>query len=135
MEGIFIDLLFTIFCYLVFPVLYRVTEGTVDAKVANRLALINSIVVCVIFCFFRAIITQGQDFASSFAPAVFYYFIAKAILVKCENKNKQNKTENKKDVANPVNVIETTKPNTKDVDKKPETTSQKTENQTTKNNK
>ena len=133
MEGIFIDLLFTIFCYLVFPVLYRVTEGTVDAKTANKLAIINSIIVCVIFCFFRAIITQGQEFASSFAPAVFYYFIAKAILVKRENK--QTKIENKNDVAKQTDANQTTKPNTKDVDKKPETTSQKTENQTTNNNK
>ena len=76
MEGIFIDLLFTIFCYLVFPVLYRVTEGTVDVKTANKLAIINSIVVCVIFCFFifkNSLVNHGLlDFPTSRESNTFF---------------------------------------------------------------
>lgn len=80
---IIIDLILTLFGYLIFPICYRNVNGTVPLKKAKKLALINSIVVSVIFELIQislAIVLNDLTYIPSFAPALLYYWIAKAIL-------------------------------------------------------
>ena len=79
--SIAIDLVITVFVYLLFPVIYRLTEGKVPKQQGKWMALLNSILASSFFILLRAIITGGQIGVVSFTPAVFYYFIATAILV------------------------------------------------------
>ena len=80
---IIFDLILTLFGYLIFPIYYRTKNGTVPLKKAKKLALINSIVVSVIFELIQislAIMLNDPTYVPSFAPALLYYWIAKAIL-------------------------------------------------------
>lgn len=81
MENIFIDLIITIFIYLIFPVIYRLGHGKVPKTQGKIIALMNSIFCSIIFIIIRLVILGGEFAVVSFAPAVLYYFIAKSILV------------------------------------------------------
>lgn len=78
---IFISLIVTLISYLFIPITYRYTKGKVSKKIGNRIALINSILFCSLFCLFRAAFSDGEIIVSSFAPAITYYFISKWILI------------------------------------------------------
>ena len=84
----------TIFAYLFFPVLYRLVNGKVDRKRATRIALFNSIVVAILFRLLEAVLNTDVAFnATTFAPAFFYFWIAKAILQQKSNeKTMKDKT-------------------------------------------
>ena len=81
MEFIYIDLIITIFVYLIFPIIYRLCYGKVPKSNGKIIALVNSIICSIIFIIFRAVLSGGEVTVVNFAPAVFYYFIAKAILI------------------------------------------------------
>lgn len=76
-----ISLIITVFVYLIFPICYKYTNGSVSPKVGRRIALWNSIICAIIFCLIRGIISGWQTVVTSFAPAVLYYFIVKLILI------------------------------------------------------
>lgn len=59
-------------------------------KLANKMAIGNSVIVSFFFCLFRLAITDGEVFATSFAPAILYYFVSKAILSKKSAANNTN---------------------------------------------
>lgn len=81
MKNIFIDLIITIFTYLIFPVIYRLGHGKVPETQGKIIALMNSIFCSIIFVIMRIVILGGEFAVVSFAPAVLYYFIAKSILI------------------------------------------------------
>lgn len=91
-----ISMFLTIFVYLLVPVIYLLTEGKLSPKEAKIFALVNAIVCAIIFCIVRAVISGGKTIVSSFAPAILYYFIVKAMLTdknKISTKNDKDKTE------------------------------------------
>ena len=77
-----VSILATAFVYLIFPIVYRIVTGGVDAKKASTLALINSIVVFIIFTIIYACLNKLE--IASVPAAYTYYWIAKAILTKKE---------------------------------------------------
>ena len=81
---IVISLVLTIFVYLAYPIFYRVANGRVDSKSARKIALINSVCCAIIFLVINIAMNIDAEYIS-FAPAFFYYFIAKAIIT---DKNK-----------------------------------------------
>ena len=95
-----IALLFTVVVYLIFPIIYVKKFGKVSESQAKKLAGWNSTICCLIFlvvgiCIGLSPATNG----TMLAPAVFYYSIAKSILIdkslpyesQIENKNSDNK--------------------------------------------
>ncbi len=78
---IVIDLFITVFIYLIFPIGYQISYGRVSKKRGKKLALINSVVGCFIFIVIRLLVNGGEIGVINFAPAVFYYFIARLILI------------------------------------------------------
>ena len=85
---VFLYLFLTVFVYLIFPVTYLLGEGKVSPQSAKKIAIINSIVGATFFIFLRSATGLDAIGAAGFAPAVLYYFIAKAILT-----DKTTKTE------------------------------------------
>ena len=81
MGFVLVDLVLTIFVYLLFPVIYRLSNGKVPKKQGGSIALFNSIICALFFIVLRAIISGGEVAVGSFGPAFLYYFIAKSILV------------------------------------------------------
>lgn len=98
---IVVSLFLTVFVYLAFPVIYITTVGKVPEKTAKKFALINCIIGVIIFAFIR--LATGSDAIGStgFAPAVLYYFIAKAILK--ENKVETNPDQQQNNTPTPTN--------------------------------
>ena len=74
--------------------------GKVNKNKAVKLALWNSIVGCVLFCIARAILSNGEVFFTSSAPAVLYYFINRWILT---NKESQDFTKKETDIISEQN--------------------------------
>ena len=93
---LFVGLLLTVIVYLFFPIIYISTNDKLPEPIAKKYALINAIVCAGIFIIIRAISGLDALAAGGFAPAVLYYFIAKAILtdknVKTPTDSKQNET-------------------------------------------
>jgi hypothetical protein len=77
---IFLLLFFTVFVYLIFPILYVLGTGKVSPQSAKKIAIINSIVGATFFIFLRSATGLDAIGGAGFAPAVLYYVIAKAIL-------------------------------------------------------
>lgn len=88
-------LLITALSYMIFPVVRLViNKNKFDKKIANRIAIWNSIVVGLIFLALNA--ENGGQWSA--AQAIFYYFINKAILTE---KNKETEyIEDNKDIEN-----------------------------------
>ncbi len=94
-DVIMVGLIITGCAYLIFPICYRCANGKVNSKLANKIAIWNSVVVILIFCILRSAITLFQTFFGSFGPAILYYFINKAILSeKAKNDNIADQTNN-----------------------------------------
>ena len=82
---IIVSLILTVFVYLIFPCAYVGSVGKVPAPQAKKYALINSIIGALIFIIINvALGAENAVGAGGFAPAVLYYFIAKAILTEKE---------------------------------------------------
>ncbi len=86
MIGVGTDLLLTLIVYLSYPIIYRIIRGRVTKNQGKKMALWNSIIGAIIFMIMRSIFTPGQSVVTSFAPALFYYYIARLILI---DKNKE----------------------------------------------
>lgn len=99
---IVLALFLTVVVYLAFPVIYITTVDKVPENIAKKYALINSIAGAAVFMLLRVLTGSDAMGAGGFAPAVLYYFIAKAILTKKEEKTnptqKQNTQENQENV-------------------------------------
>lgn len=79
---IFISLIFTVIVYLCFPVLFILFNGKVCVTKGKKFALWNSIICAAIFLFGGIIIGKEPNMnGTMFAPAFFYYYIAKAIMI------------------------------------------------------
>ena len=76
-----ISLVLTIFVYLFFPSIYLHAVGKVSKRRGRKIALLNSIICATLFMIVRGLISGWNTAATSFAPAVLYYFIVKAGLV------------------------------------------------------
>lgn len=87
----FLALFLSAFAYLIVPVCYRLKTGGINSKKAKKLALINSLIVGVIFLIITA--TLFEDVTWSILPAVTYYYISKAILISKEEKKKEKVKE------------------------------------------
>lgn len=89
---VIIAIVATFFCYMVAPFLYKVSHtGTIDAKQANRFAIVNSVVVFLILLLILAAIDASGLIAVKYisvGPAFLYYLINQAYL-KHQPKNKQ----------------------------------------------
>jgi glycerol uptake facilitator-like aquaporin len=89
---VIIAIVVTFFCYMVVPFLYKISHtGTIDAKQANRFAIVNSVVVFLILLLILAAIdTSGLVTVKyiSVGPAFLYYLINQAYL-KHQPKSKQ----------------------------------------------
>ena len=99
---VFLYLFLTVFVYLIFPVTYLLGEGKVSPQSAKKIALINSIAGAAFFVFLRVATGSDAVGTAGFAPAVLYYFIAKAILTDkttktAENPQADNTTKNTDD--------------------------------------
>ena len=77
---VIVDLMITLAVYLVFPLIYVKVHGKVERKKAKKLAIRNSVLCCVLFFVFRAIVSGGAEVYFSVPVAFFYYFINKKIL-------------------------------------------------------
>ncbi|MFA0814449.1 MAG: hypothetical protein ACC608_01525 [Anaerofustis sp.] len=89
---VIIAIVVTFFCYMVVPFLYKISHtGTIDAKQANRFAIVNSVVVFLILLLILAAI-DASGLATvkyiSVGPAFLYYLINQAYL-KHQAKSKQ----------------------------------------------
>ena len=77
---ILIELIMTVFVYLVFPVVYVKNNGRQELGVAKKIAFWNSVVCAGIFMIIRLAVSGGELVGVSVSVAVFYYFINKGIL-------------------------------------------------------
>ena len=94
MIGLIIDLVLTVFGYLIFPIIYLFGTGRVERSKAKKIALINSIVCAIIFSIIRYVISG--DFSISIPVGVGYYFLVRAILTDKSLSEKPTSSENKK---------------------------------------
>ena len=86
---IILAILLTAFVYLFFPIVYVMKNGKVSPKKGKKLALLN-VIVCALLFFIATLIyvsaskdnSKAEIGGYSLAPAFFYYFIAKWILIK-----------------------------------------------------
>ena len=77
-----IALVLTVIFYLIFPIIYVKKNGKVSEKLGKKLALWNSIICALIFFILGFCIgLEPSTNSTMFAPAFFYYFIAKSILI------------------------------------------------------
>ena len=90
--NILIDLLITLFVYLTFPIFYRCRYGKVEKKRASKISLWNSIIGAFVFVLIRAAMGALNP-VSSFAPAVLYFYINRAILTDKSSNLPENKNE------------------------------------------
>lgn len=98
-----IALFLTVISYLIFPIIYVKKNGKASEKLGKKLALWNSIICALIFlvlgiCIGLTPSTNG----TMFAPAVFYYFIAKSILIDKTITNDKSISNNTKNANNIV---------------------------------
>lgn len=95
----------TVVVYLIFPFFYFMSEGKVPAATAKKIALINSIVGATVFILIRVATGYEAIGAGGFAPAVLYYFIAKAILTdKNPEPPRPLPQENKETISQPEQI-------------------------------
>ena len=78
-QELVISLIITIFAYLAIPIFIRWYFGRIDKKAATKYAIINSIVVRLIFLVIELAI--GGE-VGNMAAAVTYFFIARWIMSK-----------------------------------------------------
>ena len=96
MNYFVLDVIIAFLVYMTFPTMYLYVNGKVPRKQANKIALINSLICLVIFCFIRAGLTGGKDIiGNSFAPATLYFFIASAMLTDKTVSKKENEVKEK----------------------------------------
>lgn len=86
-------LFLTILSYCTIPSIMRYKHGKYDKKTANRIALINSIIVGLLFLIITSATTENSKWSA--APAFFYYFINVAILT--TEYNHKSRKDNSKD--------------------------------------
>lgn len=99
---IVIMLFLTIIIYLVFPILYVKKYGKTSEKAGKKIALLNSIICAGIFFVLGLLMNVPiSTNGTMFAPAFFYYYISKSILV---DKYLPNRNEPK--VVEKINIEE-----------------------------
>ncbi len=103
MQYIIIDLLITIFGFMIYPFIRIVLMKKVyTEKEAKRMILWNSIIVGIIF-FIIVYITTGPN-AASLAPAFFWYYIneevwvSRFVVLKDEKKNRKSDNDNNENI-------------------------------------
>lgn len=85
--NIFFMFILTAISYMIFPIIRLIiNKGKFNNKKAQKIALYNSIIVCVIF--FIATISMKEGFFWKPIPAILYYWINRAILQEHKAKNK-----------------------------------------------
>ena len=85
---IVLEFIITAVVYLAFPVVYMRNYGKLPKSKARRFAIINSVVCAVIVEAVQlTIFWNDPNYVPNFLPAVFYYFIANAILKEKEDPN------------------------------------------------
>ena len=78
---IILELLLTVFIYLVFPITYITVKGKVPHKKARTMAIINSVVCAIFFSIIQMVaFADDPSYVPNFLPAILYYFIGKSIL-------------------------------------------------------
>lgn len=98
--GLFLDLIFTAFLYLLVPfiIFYR-SKKKYEEKEFKKILIYNSSIIALFFIILRASLSI-KDPVRSFAPALFYYYINKTIWfkkrIKKGKKWKRKKTNIKK---------------------------------------
>ena len=100
-----IMLFITVFAYLVFPIIYVKTNGKVSEKRGKKIALLNSAVCAFIFIIMGFVIgLTPTSNGSMLAPAFFYYFIAKSILIDRSLPDAEESNKIKKETNNDVGL-------------------------------
>lgn len=82
---LWLDLLNTIVMYMFFPIIYRIKKGGISEEKAKKIALINSIVIALIFIILKSASNSEGGAVVSGAPAFLYYYINKWYLSKPDN--------------------------------------------------
>lgn len=99
-----IALILTVISYLIFPIIYVKKNGKVSENLGKKLALWNSIICALIFFIVGFCIgLEPSTNSTMFAPAFFYYFIAKSILIDKTITNDKPISNNTK---NSTNIVE-----------------------------
>lgn len=91
---IFVYLIITVFVYLLFPTIYYMYNGKIAEEKAKKYSLINAIVCAALFVLIRALSGSDAVGTAGFAPAVLYYFIAKAIMGEKKETNQNTTKQN-----------------------------------------
>lgn len=79
MSNFFINLIATLFLYLIFPVCYRIKKGKTSSKTATKISLINS-AVCLGVVLLISFILERVPQGNLLVTPIFYYFINKILL-------------------------------------------------------
>ena len=80
-QIVIVSLVFTIFFYLIFPIVYVKAYGRVNEEKAKKLALLNSIVWGFIFIIIGIATDMYPTIGVASTTPFTYYFVAKAILI------------------------------------------------------
>lgn len=85
-ESIVLDIIITAVAYLFLPfILFHIRKKEYTEKRKKKLILFNSIIIALVFIIIR-IIFDFENPVISFAPALLYYYINKAIWIKKKKK-------------------------------------------------
>lgn len=110
-SGVLIDFLITIFAYMLIPIILRMENGTYNKKQANKISILNSVIVCILFIIIKEVFFSGFN-RFNFAPAVLYYTINYLILSYGKNKTTdsnetlhEQSNKNEKNIKNVLVII------------------------------
>lgn len=82
---LWLNLLNTIVMYMFFPVIYKIRKEDITEDKAKKIALINSIVICLVFIILKSVLNSNGEAGLSWLPAMTYYYINKWYLSKPNN--------------------------------------------------
>lgn len=104
--GLFIAFLITFALYMLVPVVLRIKNGYYEEDKAKKIALWNSIIVCIIDYILASLILVDNNLELEVGPAFIYYFVNLSLL-KYDNKEKNidNNVQNKEVDTNTCNII------------------------------
>lgn len=95
-EGIALDVIITAIAYLITPfILFRISKREYNEQKKRKILLINSVIIALIFIIIR-IIRNFEYPITSFAPALLYYYINKALWIKENTKKDLHSNVDKK---------------------------------------
>ena len=98
--SVILSIFLTIIAYLAFPMIrILINKGRFSAKKAQKIALWNSIIVGLIFCFLTVALSNGNATWNA-APAFLYYWVNKAILTNKDTEIEKIKKTYGEDKAN-----------------------------------